>query len=145
MSGISLGANQFTFSGDRTTITFFPVAPGPLPAQGSGPLLEYTGPEGNRTLRGSEVTVTDSPMGTIVSARLTLNVEVGCIGINVVIPPAIRVTLGHPVTFETVAIKTTSRGEIRTPGVEYTYTVLPLLGEAHEVLLPDSSVVVSAG
>ncbi|HMC07715.1 MAG TPA: hypothetical protein VKL22_00120 [Actinomycetota bacterium] len=30
MSNIDLGANEFTFTGDQTQVTYFPVAPGPL-------------------------------------------------------------------------------------------------------------------
>jgi len=51
-------------------------------------------------------------------------------------PTAIGVKLNQPVTFGTLAIKSTSRGFIQTAGAEYTYDVLPLLGEAKEVLQP---------
>jgi hypothetical protein len=40
------------------------------------------------------------------------------------------------VTFGTLAIKTTSRGFISTPGVELTYDVLPLVAQARQVIQP---------
>jgi hypothetical protein len=40
------------------------------------------------------------------------------------------------VTFGTLAIKTTSRGFISTPGAELTYDVLPLVAQARQVIQP---------
>ena len=42
-----LGANEFTFTGDRTTVTFFPVAPGPLHVGDENGELIYQGIEGD--------------------------------------------------------------------------------------------------
>jgi hypothetical protein len=41
-----------------------------------------------------------------------------------------------PGTFGIVAIKTTGRGFIDTPGVEMTYHVLPLVAQAKRVISP---------
>jgi hypothetical protein len=46
------------------------------------------------------------------------------------------VTRQQPVTFGTLGIKTTTRGFIATPGVALTYDVLPLVGQANDVMLP---------
>lgn len=51
-------------------------------------------------------------------------------------PKVFGVTRESPVTFVTVAIKTTSRGFVTGPGVELTYDVLPLVGEAKDAILP---------
>jgi hypothetical protein len=52
------------------------------------------------------------------------------------VPKAFGVTPDSPVTLGTIAIKTTSRGFIDAPGVERTYDLLPLVGQASEVLRP---------
>ena len=44
---------------------------------------------------------------------------------------------GSPVTFGTIAIKTTSRGFTDAPGAELTYDVLPLVGQANLVIRPE--------
>jgi hypothetical protein len=50
-------ANQFTFAGDRTQITYFPSAPGPIVIgqKGAG-RLEYQGIEGDLTFSGADRT-----------------------------------------------------------------------------------------
>jgi hypothetical protein len=132
----SLGANRFTFTGDRTSITFFPVAPGPLHVGQEGGRLVYQGPEGDFTFNGKEITRVDSALGTLLTVVLHVNTDAGGLTITVVVPPAIGVTRNHPVTFATFAVKTSSRGFILTPGVQFTYTLLPLAGVAEEVILP---------
>jgi hypothetical protein len=113
MTNHDLGANQFTFSGDRTRINYETQTP--IPNQ--GPLLQYQGPEGDHTFAGDQVTCLDSALGTLLTVVLRPNADAGAISI-------------------TIAIKTTSRGFINTPGMELTYDVLPLVGQASQVLLP---------
>ncbi|MBV9161424.1 MAG: hypothetical protein JO281_07725 [Pseudonocardiales bacterium] len=131
-----LGANEFVFSGDRTSITFFPSTPGPIVIGHEGGELRYQGPEGTFTFFGKQINRLDSPLGTLLTVILQPNPDVGRIDITVLVPKVFGVTRESPVTFGTVAIKTTSRGFMTGPGVELTYDVLPLVGEAKDVLLP---------
>jgi hypothetical protein len=132
----SFGANEFTFTGDRTQITFLPVAPGPIhPGQGGGS-LHYTGPEGDLRFSGSQIVLTSSPIGTLVTVALRAQRDTGAINVTVLLPHITGVTQANPVSFETVSVKSTSRGFISLPGADRTYTIIPLLGIARDVLLP---------
>ena len=132
MTNHALGANQFTFTGDRTRISYETQTP--IPNQ--GPLVQYRGPEGDDTFTGDQVTCLDSALGTLLTVVLRPNADAGAINITVLVPEAFGVTPDSPVTFGTIAIKTTSRGFINTPDVELTYDVLPLVGQAHQVIQP---------
>jgi len=132
MTNHDLGASQFTFTGDRTRISYETQTP--IPNQ--GPLVQYQGPEGDDTFTGDQVTCLDSALGTLLTVALGLNADAGAINITVLVPEAFGVTRDSPVTFGTIAIKATSRGFINTPGVELTYDVLPLVGQAHQVIQP---------
>jgi hypothetical protein len=132
MTSNDLGANQFTFAGDRTQISYETQTP--IPDQ--GPLLRYQGPEGDDTFTGDQITRLDSALGTLLTVVLRPNADVGAINITVLVPQASGVIPDSPVTFGTVAIKTTSRGFTDTPGVALTYDVLPLVGQASQVFLP---------
>ena len=132
MTNHDLGASQFTFAGDQTRINYETQTPIP----GQGPLLQYQGPEGDHTFTGDQVTCLDSALGTLLTVVLRPDADAGAISITVLVPKAFGVTRENPVTFGTMAIKTTSRGFINTPGAELTYDVLPLVGQASQVLLP---------
>ena len=132
MAGDDLGANQFTFSGDRTKIDYETQTP--IPNQGG--LFQYQGPEGNDTFTGNQITRLDSALGTLVTAVLRPNADAGDIKITLLVPKAYGVTRADPLTFVTIAVKTTSRGFTDIPGVELTYDVLPLVGKASQVFLP---------
>ena len=137
MSTDDFGANEFTFAGDRTNITYLTQMPGPIPVGTTDEgRLEYQGPEGDLIFSGNQITRLDSALGTLLTVVLRPNVDTGAINITVLVPKAFGVTRENPVTFGTVAIKTTSRGFIDTPGVELTYDVLPLVGQAHQVIQP---------
>ena len=136
MSNIDLGANEFTFTGDQTQVTYFPVAPGPLHKGDEGGEVIYEDRDGKRTFRGKEVQVLGSPLGTLVTVVLKLNIDTGGLTFTLLVPKVFEVTRQKPVAFVTVAIKTSSRGNFLSPGADLTYTVLPLLGEAKDVILP---------
>jgi hypothetical protein len=131
-----LGANEFTFSGDRTSITFFPSTPGPVIVGHEGGELRYQGPEGTFTFYGQQITRVDSALGTLLTVTLRPDFDAGAINITVLTPLVFGVTRQAPVTFATVAIKTTSRGFVTGPGVELTYTVVPLVGQANDIIFP---------
>jgi hypothetical protein len=127
-----LGANEFTFAGDRTHITYDTQTPVP----GQGPLFQYQGPEGDYTFTGTQVIEQDSSLGTLLTVGLTQDAGAGAINITVLVPKAYGVTPDSPVAFSTIAVKTTGRGFIETPGVALTYDLLPLLGTASQVFRP---------
>jgi hypothetical protein len=132
MTNDDLGANQFIFSGDRTQIIYETQTP--IPNQGS--MLQYRGLEGDDTFSGDQIIRLDSALGTLLTVTLRPNADAGAINITVLVPEAYGVTPNSPVTFGTVAIKATSRGSTNIPGVELTYDVLPLVGQASQVFLP---------
>jgi hypothetical protein len=137
MSTDDFGANEFTFAGDQTNITYLTQMPGPIPVGTTDEgRLEYQGPEGDLVFSGNQITRLDSALGTLLTVVLRPNADAGAINISVLVPKAFGVTRENPVTFGTVAIKTTSRGFVNTPGVELTYDVLPLVGQAHQVIQP---------
>jgi hypothetical protein len=61
MVDANLGANEFTFSGDRTQITYLTQTPGP-PHSGQ---LTYQGIEGDHTFTGKEISLERTPLGTL--------------------------------------------------------------------------------
>ncbi len=137
MNSEDLGANEFTFAGDRTQMTYLTEMPGPIPVGSSQRgQLGYQGPEGDDVFSGDQITRLDSALGTLLTVVLRPNADAGDIKITVLVPKAFGVRREDPVTFGTIAIKTTSRGFIDTPGVELTYDVLPLVGQAHQVIRP---------
>jgi hypothetical protein len=131
-----LGANEFTFTGDRTSITFFPVTPGPIVVGHEGGELRYEGPEGSFTFFGKQITRQDSTLGTLLTVGFAHNPDVGGVAVTVLLPRIFGVTRTEPVTFGTLAIKTTGRGFINSPGPALTYTIVPLVGVAKDVILP---------
>jgi hypothetical protein len=53
MANLDLGANEFTFTGDRTQITYLTRSPGPIhPGEEDNGRLEYQGIEGDHTFFG---------------------------------------------------------------------------------------------
>lgn len=132
MTDSDLGANQFTFAGDQTQIIYDTQTP--VPDQGG--LLQYQGPEGSFSFTGDQISLVDSDIGTIVTVPLSLVSDIGSRKISVLVPTASGVTPDNPVTFPTIAVKTTGRGSIESPGVELAYTVLPLVAQASQVFLP---------
>lgn len=132
MTNGDLGANHFTFAGDQTQITYDTQTP--IPNQGG--LLQYQGPEGDFSFTGDQITCLASDIGTIVTVPLSLVSDTGSRKISVLVPTAYGVTPANPVTFPTMAVKTTGRGTVESPGVDLTYEVLPLVGQASQVFLP---------
>ena len=132
----NLGANKFTFDGDRTQITYFPTAPGPIVVGKEGGRLEYHGIEGDLTFPGPQIELQDSPLGTLITVVFETNPDIGVRTLTLLVPQVFGVTREKPLTFETLAIKVTRRGFTTAEGVGRTYTILPLLGTAADVILP---------
>src|SRR5215470_13312930 len=122
MNNDDLGANEFTFDGDRTRINFLTETPGPIPVGTTGEgRLQYQGPEGDYVFSGDQITRLDSALGTLVTVVLQPNADTGDIEITILVPKVFGVTREDPLTFGTIAVKTTSRGFIDTSGAELTY------------------------
>jgi hypothetical protein len=137
MVNLDLGANEFTFAGDRTQISYLTRSPGPIrPGEEDNGSLEYQGVEGDRTFSGKEIQLQGSPLGTLLTVTLKLRGDTGGLTITVLIPRVIDVTRDNPVTFETIGIKASSRGNFGGAGVDLEYTILPLLATAKKVLMP---------
>ncbi len=136
MTTPNLGANKFTFTGDQTSITFFPQTPGPIVVGREGGEFIYEGPEGNFTFFGENINRLPSPLGTLLTVTLRRGVDGFNLTITVLLPPIVGVTGENPVTFETLAIKATSGMIPPRPGAQLTYVVVPLTGKAEEVILP---------
>ena len=130
------GGNKFVFTGGGVSVTYFPVGPGPIVAGQEGGEFAYQGPEGTITFRGKDIDLVGSPLGTLLTVVLHANAGAGGRNITVVLPKAFGVDHDTPVRFATTAIRTTSRGNINAPGVALSYEVLPLTGEAHQVVMP---------
>ena len=138
MANLDLGANEFTFIGDRTQITYLTRSLGPIhPGEEDNGRLEYQGVEGDRTFSGKGIQLQKSPLGTLVTVTLQLMVGAGGLTITVLIPQVIDAAPGSPVTFETIGIKASSPGNFQGgPGVEHAYTILPFLATAKIVPMP---------
>jgi hypothetical protein len=133
-----LGANKFTFGGDRTHIVYFPEtpSPGPIQPRQEGGKLEYQGIEGELTFFGKDIDVQPSSLGTLLTVTLQPDLDAGGVTLTVVLPLVFKVSRQNPLTFQALGVKATSRGRRIGPGVQFTYTILPLLGTAEIVTLP---------
>jgi len=137
MASPNFGANKFTFSGDRTQITYFPNStPGPLRSGQQPGLFEYNGIEGEFTFSGQQIEVQESPLGVLVTIILQPNPDIGVRTCTLLLSPVLGVSREKAVTFETLAIKATRRGFSAEAGVGQAYTIVPLLGIAEDVILP---------
>jgi hypothetical protein len=128
----------FTFTGDRTRIVYSTQTPGPIRPGEEGGRLEYQGIEGNLTFSGHNISLQESPLGTLLTIMLKLNDDTGGLSLTVLVPRVLGASVEkrNTVTFETIAIKATSRGFVVGEGVELTYTILPLLGTAKNEIQP---------
>jgi hypothetical protein len=137
MMQFDLGANQFTFTSERTTITYLTQVPGPVkPGEDmSGGKLDYQGPEGNLTFSGKDIALQSSPLGTLLTITLRIKDDTGGITFTLLIPRVV-VNPDSALDFVTLGLKTSSRGFIIGEGPELTYSVLPLLAVARKVQVP---------
>ena len=138
MQNPDLGADVFTFTGDRTNITYFTQTPGPIIIGQEGGKFDYQGIEGNHTFFGRDIGLQESPLGTLLTVTLKVRDDTGGLSLTVLVPrvSGASVEKRNTVTFETIAIKASSRGSVVSEGAELAYTILPLLGMASNELLP---------
>ncbi|TCK21454.1 hypothetical protein [Pseudonocardia endophytica] len=134
-SSQDLGANMVTFTGDRTTITFFPETPGPLQPGHEGGKLTYEGPEGTIERFGADIARVDSPLGYLLTIVLRPDDDTGQIDLTVLLPRVVGVAMEAPVVFAAMAIRTHRRGFVANPGPVLGYDVLPLVAKAEEVII----------
>ena len=138
MASVDFGFNRLTLAGDRTNITYFTETPalGPVPIGHQGGRLDYQGVDGDLTFFGPDIRLLDTPLGTLLTVTLRRKGDIGGIDLHVLVPSVFGVTRQNTVTFQTLAILSTSRGFVTGPGVQLTYTIVPLLATAEEVILP---------
>ena len=128
----NLGANKFTFDGDRTQITYFPsTAPGPVVVGQEGGRLEYHGIEGDLTFSGAQIELQDSPLGTLVTIVLESNPDIGVRTLTLFVPQVFGVSREKALTFE-ITRHQSNQARIHCGGRSRTgrYTILPLLGNS---------------
>jgi hypothetical protein len=135
MNQPDLGANHFTFTGESTQIDYQTQAPGSLPPGTNGGQLDYKGPEGDLTFRGSEINILESELETLVSVPLKRISDAGSLHLTILIP-RITVRGRDTVSFATLGIKTAKRGFIESEGPDATYAVFPFLGKAQNSIEP---------
>jgi hypothetical protein len=129
-------ANKFTFRDykDTTHVTFFPEAPGPLPA-GAHSRLDYKGPEGSFTFVRDQITSQDSPLGLLITVALEKSIDSGALTFTLVLPP-VNMAGKKKQAFDTVAIKTKSFGILPREGAKLVDTAICLESLAEIVILP---------
>jgi len=139
-----LTANFYTFTDHHgtTQISYYPHAPGPIiQGQGSGPRLQYEGPEGSfvypQAGPGREhINVQqDSVLGPQINVVLVPTIDAKAVSLTLLLPP-INMAGHEQVDFHTIAIKTTSYGMLPKEGARLTYEVLHLRGKAQHIILP---------
>ena len=136
MAELGLEANHFTFTGENTHIVYFTQAPGPIhpgedPSKGQ---LEYQGVEGSHTFRGNQIDVQSTPLGTLITVVLKVNNDTGGLNFTLILPNVRK--SGKVLHFQTLGIKTATRGFILSDGPDATYSVFPLFGTADNVIIP---------
>jgi hypothetical protein len=136
MAAVDLGANQFVFIGYGLRITYLTEAPGPVHPGDEGGVLQYHDTDGDRVFRGREIGLQDSPLGTLLTITLRPNADLGALKATVLVPHLTGVAPQHSVDFDTVLVKTASRGFWLAPGSDLTYTIDHLRGTGSQVMLP---------
>ncbi len=130
-------ANAFTLASQsgKTTITYYPDAPGPL-VQGltPGALLEYIGPEGNLSFRSAQISRQDTPSGQLLSIVLKPQFDAGSVALSLFLPP-VNVGESGSQKFTTYAVKTHHTGFSMNAGAQISYEVEHMQGEAKAELL----------
>ena len=132
-------ANEFIFTDyeNKTHITFYPQAPGPIPSDPAkrGARLDYEGVEGKFTFLGDQVENQPGPLGSLITVVLKLRTDTGGLTFSLALPP-VSMAGKKKQTFDTVAIKTKSIGFVLPEGATLFYTVANLRGVAEDVILP---------
>ena len=133
-----VSANQYKLqdSTAKTKITYYPFAPGPLLAgQAPGPELTYAGAKGNKSFRGSEVEVQQSPLGQMITVNLKAQPDTGLVTLTVFLP---TVVMGSSKSepLKTFCVTATKPGNILKTGSQITYAIERMEGTANIVALP---------
>ena len=99
------------------------------------PQFSYSGPKGDRTFSGDEITVLASPLGDLVTVTLEDVPDLQLVTLTVLLPQ-IGLEPGEEARFATLAIFTTTRTTFAgpPPGVEQTYELILLNGLAKQVV-----------
>lgn len=114
---------DFTYADTRITYSTSSVA-GP-------PQLSYSGPKGEHSFSGEEITSVESALGTEVTVTLESVPDLHTITLTLLLPQ-IAIAFGEEHAFQTFAIFTTTATTIAgpPPGAAQSYEVLALDGVA---------------
>lgn len=119
--------NRFTLkdAAGSTRIVFLSDA---SPASQNRSQLDYQGLEGQFSFSGTNIAFQQSPLGLLITVTLKPNLDAGGLDVTLVLPPIESGELDR-LEFETIAIKTASRGRTVDPtGAFLTYEALSLSG-----------------
>ena len=139
-----LSANFYTFSNHdgSVRISYYPQAPGPIiQGQGTGPRLDYQGPEGNFVYplagpgRESLQVQEGGALGPQITVVLVPTIDARDVTLTLLLPP-VNLAGHEQVNLHTLAIKTTSYGMLPREGARLTYEVIHLRGKAEHIRLP---------
>ena len=132
--------DKFTLHDEQRTmqVTYFPMGSGPIITgkTSPGPKLEYTGEEGNFTFSGNQIESVNCPVGNLLSVTLRPDADAGALIFTLALPNVTEPPESKSQRFQTIAVKTHTRGFVVGPGVDRTYNVLRLHGLAETVALP---------
>lgn len=105
-----------------------------------GPELIYTGPHGNRSFSGTQVSVMTTPIGSMITVTMDIVPDQQILTLSLVMPTVVNAKPGSPQSFQTLAVFASHRTTLLGPpptGGDPTYTVLKLQGEASHVEIAD--------
>jgi len=121
-------ANLFELGCDGTSVTYSTTS------ISGKPLLHYTGPEGDLTFSGDQITSAPTALGTEVTVTLDSVPDLHVIGFTLLLP-SFRMPEDGESPFDTLAIKTTAHTTIAGPpeGPGESYESVELHGVAKAV------------
>jgi hypothetical protein len=116
-------------------VTYYPFAPGPIiQNRVEGALLNYTGPAGTLSFRGSDVQSQDTPLGQMLTVVLKPQNDAGEELFTIFLPNIALGTLKSE-KFNTFAVTTTKPGGIVPASAQIHYEVERMHGTAKNVPL----------
>lgn len=95
------------------------------------PQFSYSGPKGDHSFSGDEITSLESALGTEVTVTLETVPDLQTVTLTLLLPD-IRIAFGEELGFQTIGIFTTTATTIAgpPPGAAQTYEVIALEGVA---------------
>lgn len=123
-------ANYFTLQdhSGKIKVTYRPFVGGPIrPGLQNGPLVEYSGPQGDKTFTGADVNQQDTPVGQMISVTLKPQNDTGSTSFAFCLPP-VQATVENPASFKSFCVTVEKPGLISNPGSLFRYETERLAG-----------------